>query len=50
MKNSLILGIFLMSSLMIGTTSMMVPHAISAQEYVPTENAYRDYDQYEKKI
>ena len=49
MKNKLILGIFLMSSLMLGTTSMMVPQAVNAQEYVPTENVYEYDDQYEKK-
>ncbi|HJS63379.1 MAG TPA: hypothetical protein VJ767_00805 [Nitrososphaeraceae archaeon] len=49
MKKSLILGIFLMSSLMLGTTSMMAPQAINAQEYVPTENVYEYDEQYEKK-
>lgn len=49
MKKSLILGIFLMSSLMLGATSMMVPQAVNAQEYVPTENVYEYDDQYEKK-
>jgi hypothetical protein len=49
MKSSLIIGIFLMSSLMLGTTSMMAPQTINAQEYVPTENVYEYDQQYDKK-
>jgi hypothetical protein len=29
---------------MLGATSMMVPQAVNAQEYVPTENVY-EYDE-----
>ena len=47
MKRLVIFGIFLICSLMLGTTNIMLPQVVNAQEYISNPNLYgHDYELY----